>query len=210
MARCPAKTRTTASRVLRLAPGPLANSEKNQRFSLWARIPERALTPVSVPVLAQTETPAGSLPRRLRSVPLPPGLASVSTKSAPVSPWLPGSYSGTVPFARGTLRRIPAPVLAAAWILTTPDGPRRLPETELLRERAAQAIADALERSAQMIEEAETRVNDEEAASRLLYDKIGCLPVVDRDQQVIGIVTETDFLEIAHRALTLQQMAAEA
>ena len=49
-----------------------------------------------------------------------------------------------------------------------------------------------------------------EAASRLLYDKIGCLPVVDRDQQVVGIVTETDFLEIAHRALTLQQMAAEA
>jgi CBS domain-containing protein len=48
------------------------------------------------------------------------------------------------------------------------------------------------------------------AASRFLYDKIGCLPVVDADQKVIGIVTETDFVEIAHRALTLQRMAAEA
>lgn len=42
----------------------------------------------------------------------------------------------------------------------------QIEETELLRDRAAQTIADALERSAQMIEEAETRVTEEEAASR--------------------------------------------
>jgi CBS domain-containing protein len=50
-----------------------------------------------------------------------------------------------------------------------------------------------------------------DAAARMLQQKIGCLPVVDRDRRVLGIVTETDFMLVAHRALLVQEMvAAEA
>jgi CBS domain-containing membrane protein len=49
-----------------------------------------------------------------------------------------------------------------------------------------------------------------EAAARMLQDRIGCLPVVDRQRRLLGIVTGTDFLLVAHRALTVQQMVAEA
>ena len=42
-----------------------------------------------------------------------------------------------------------------------------------------------------------------QAAERMLHDKIGCLPVVDESQKLVGIITDTDFLEVAHRALTL-------
>jgi len=40
-----------------------------------------------------------------------------------------------------------------------------------------------------------------EAARLLLRHKVGCLPVVDEAMTVVGIITETDFLELAHRAL---------
>jgi CBS domain-containing membrane protein len=54
----------------------------------------------------------------------------------------------------------------------------------------------------------ETRAR--EAAARMLQDRIGCLPVVDRQRRLLGIVTETDFLLVAHRALTVQLMVAGA
>lgn len=54
----------------------------------------------------------------------------------------------------------------------------------------------------------ETSARD--AAAQMLRAKIGCLPVLDRDKKLVGIVTETDFLLVAHRALTIQQMVAEA
>lgn len=41
-----------------------------------------------------------------------------------------------------------------------------------------------------------------EAAGRLLTRKIGCLPVVNDSLELVGIVTETDFLELAFRALS--------
>jgi CBS domain-containing protein len=40
-----------------------------------------------------------------------------------------------------------------------------------------------------------------EAASRMQELKIGSLPVVSDDQRLIGMVTETDFLAVAARAL---------
>jgi CBS domain-containing protein len=40
-----------------------------------------------------------------------------------------------------------------------------------------------------------------EAASMLLHNKFGCVPVENDDGQLVGIITETDFLRIAHRAL---------
>lgn len=40
-----------------------------------------------------------------------------------------------------------------------------------------------------------------EAATLLLEHKFGCLPVVGDDEQLVGIITETDFLRIAERAL---------
>jgi CBS domain-containing protein len=44
-----------------------------------------------------------------------------------------------------------------------------------------------------------------EAAGVVLRYKIGCLPVVDKELRVVGIVTETDFVELAQRALTIQE-----
>lgn len=40
-----------------------------------------------------------------------------------------------------------------------------------------------------------------DAAQVLLDHKIGCLPVVGDEEQLVGIITETDFLSIAQQAL---------
>ncbi len=40
-----------------------------------------------------------------------------------------------------------------------------------------------------------------EAAAMMIEHKIGMLPVVDGKDRVVGIVTETDFLEVAREAL---------
>lgn len=40
-----------------------------------------------------------------------------------------------------------------------------------------------------------------EAAAMMLESKIGCLPVVGEEQQLVGIITETDFLRVAEQAL---------
>lgn len=54
----------------------------------------------------------------------------------------------------------------------------------------------------------ETSARD--AAAMMINGKIGCLPVLDGAKKLVGIVTETDFLLVAHRALTIQQMVADA
>lgn len=38
----------------------------------------------------------------------------------------------------------------------------------------------------------------EEAAKKLYENKLGCLPVVDADQKLIGILTEADFVRLIH------------
>jgi CBS domain-containing protein len=40
-----------------------------------------------------------------------------------------------------------------------------------------------------------------EAATLLIEHKFGCLPVVGDDEQIVGIITDTDFLRIAEQAL---------
>jgi CBS domain-containing protein len=40
-----------------------------------------------------------------------------------------------------------------------------------------------------------------EAAAMLLGNKFGCVPVEGDDGRLVGIITETDFLRIAHHAL---------
>jgi CBS-domain-containing membrane protein len=40
-----------------------------------------------------------------------------------------------------------------------------------------------------------------EAAKILIHDKIGCLPVVDESNVVVGIVTDSDFVRLALAAL---------
>ncbi|MBI4956777.1 MAG: CBS domain-containing protein [Myxococcales bacterium] len=49
-----------------------------------------------------------------------------------------------------------------------------------------------------------------EAAAIMLKHKIGSLPVVGPDRELQGLVTETDFLLVAHRALSEQAVAVEA
>lgn len=40
-----------------------------------------------------------------------------------------------------------------------------------------------------------------EAVELMIDNKFGCLPVTGEDGQLVGLVTETDFLQVAHRAL---------
>jgi CBS domain-containing protein len=40
-----------------------------------------------------------------------------------------------------------------------------------------------------------------EASALLLDHKIGALPVVDEEGRVVGMITETDFVRVAHQAL---------
>jgi CBS domain-containing protein len=42
----------------------------------------------------------------------------------------------------------------------------------------------------------------DKAVALMIENKIGSLPVVDEQETLIGIVTETDFLRVAHQALT--------
>jgi CBS domain-containing protein len=42
----------------------------------------------------------------------------------------------------------------------------------------------------------------EKAVALMLENKIGSLPVVDEEENLVGIVTETDFLRVAYQALT--------
>lgn len=41
-----------------------------------------------------------------------------------------------------------------------------------------------------------------DAVTTMIESKIGCLPVTAEDGHLVGMVTETDFLLVAHRALT--------
>jgi CBS domain-containing protein len=49
------------------------------------------------------------------------------------------------------------------------------------------------------------------AAARLMLDhKIGSLPVIDEDQQLVGVVTETDFVALAEQMLESTRSARES
>ncbi len=68
-------------------------------------------------------------------------------------------------------------------------------------------IADVMSRHLQWVH---PDTSARAAAERLLHDKIGCLPVLNDKKEVVGIVTDTDFIEVAHRALTmLEALSAE-
>lgn len=51
---------------------------------------------------------------------------------------------------------------------------------------------------------AETDAAD--AVELMLERKIGCLPVTGEDGQLIGMITETDFLQVAQRALSEEDL----
>jgi CBS domain-containing membrane protein len=42
----------------------------------------------------------------------------------------------------------------------------------------------------------------EKAVALMLANKVGSVPVVDDEETLVGIVTETDFLQVAYQALT--------
>lgn len=74
----------------------------------------------------------------------------------------------------------------------------RLLATEPAERRAflaTVAIADVMTRRVETIDPEATLAR---AAERMLHHKIGCLPVVDRDHVMIGILTETDLLRCAY------------
>jgi len=52
------------------------------------------------------------------------------------------------------------------------------------------------------IETVDVETTAASAVEILIERKFGCLPVIGEDGQLVGVVTETDFLQIAHGALT--------
>jgi len=70
-------------------------------------------------------------------------------------------------------------------VLTKIDG-KPIPVTQIMSRRVRTATAS---------------MPAHEAAALMLENKIGCLPVVNDEQVLVGIVTETDFLKIAEQAL---------
>lgn len=68
-------------------------------------------------------------------------------------------------------------------------------------------IADVMTRRVRTVRP-ETTAAD--AAALLIEHKIGSLPVVGADEQLVGVITATDFLEIAHEALTGVEPRARA
>lgn len=77
-------------------------------------------------------------------------------------------------------------------------------DRDLLRTRAKWGdeplhIASVMTRR---VRTASPRMAAHEAAATMLEHRIGCLPVVGDDGHLVGIITETDFMEIARRALS--------
>ncbi len=52
------------------------------------------------------------------------------------------------------------------------------------------------------IETVQSGTSAAEAVELMLERKIGCLPVTGDDGHLVGMITETDFLQVAHKALT--------
>jgi CBS domain-containing protein len=47
-----------------------------------------------------------------------------------------------------------------------------------------------------------------EAVEKLIEFKIGCLPVIGDEGQLVGIVTESDLLQVAYRVMAGKRTAA--
>ncbi|MCP4448883.1 MAG: CBS domain-containing protein [Myxococcales bacterium] len=63
-----------------------------------------------------------------------------------------------------------------------------------------------------MSRDVETVSEDEDAASALeiiLEKRIGSLPVVGEEGQLLGVVTETDYLRVAHSMLSSKSVSSE-
>jgi len=73
--------------------------------------------------------------------------------------------------------------------------------------------ADPAESVAQRMTEDPLTVQPEtlayEATALMLDRKVGALPVTDRSGRVVGVITETDFLRVAHRALGGDRLSIE-
>lgn len=62
-----------------------------------------------------------------------PGTVWALGGRAPISPWLAGGYPGSEAYVTQSLRMWDPALLASAWILTSPDGPRRVTTDVLVR-----------------------------------------------------------------------------
>jgi CBS domain-containing protein len=61
------------------------------------------------------------------------------------------------------------------------------------------AVKEVMSTEVQTASEETTAVD---AVEMMMEHKIGCLPIVADDGHLVGMVTETDFLQVAHRALS--------
>jgi CBS domain-containing protein len=86
---------------------------------------------------------------------------------------------------------------------------------DLIRALARQAAGQGLQPisiSEVMTREVETvapHTSAQEAIEKLLDHRFGCLPVVDAQGDLVGIVTESDFMRLAHRLLREREQSGE-
>lgn len=73
--------------------------------------------------------------------------------------------------------------------------------------RGQGSIGDVMHRDVRTVRPGDSAA---EAAALMIERKIGALPVVDEDERLVGIVTETDFLVVAQQALLGLEPAARA
>ena len=82
---------------------------------------------------------------------------------------------------------------------------------DLLRAQARKSAGHSVTAAEAMTREVETLAPDtsvRHAIHRLLDGKFGCMPVVDAQGTLLGIVTETDLARLAGRLLTERENAA--
>ena len=76
---------------------------------------------------------------------------------------------------------------------------------DLMRAAEAQRLGTAAPPVGEIMSTALTLVGPDtlavDAARRMLHSKLGCLPVVDGAGQLVGVLTETDFLRLTARWL---------
>lgn len=74
------------------------------------------------------------------------------------------------------------------------------------RSRTSVVVGDLMSQDVLWVRE-DTRLC--EASAVMLEHKVGALPVVDANERLVGIITETDFLRIAHEVCGGDELAVD-
>jgi CBS domain-containing protein len=85
-----------------------------------------------------------------------------------------------------------------------------LSNRDVLRAGERKAKAPVAEIMTKQIHSVRPETPAHEAASLMIEHKIGSLPVIGEEEQIVGVVTETDFLKVARDALLGRRLGLSA